>query len=155
VGGVIRRPIHFVMYHRIFELPVLKFIFKTGKAIPVASRHEDEEILEQAYVSIHEVLEQGHVLGIFPEGRITPDGDIHPFKKGVEKIVKEQAVTVVPMALCNLWGSLFSRRDPLHKRRPYKFRARIELRIGQPIPPAELTAERLEKDVQQLRGEDL
>jgi hypothetical protein len=59
------------------------------------------------------------------------------------------------MALCNLWGSLFSRRDPLLKRRPYKFRARIELRIGTPIQPGELTAERLEKDVRSLRGEDI
>ncbi len=81
-------------------------------------------------------------------------GEINTFKKGIEKIVGEQPVAVVPMALCNLWGSLFSRRDPLHKRRPYKFRALIELRIGQPIPPEELTAERLENEVRQLRGED-
>jgi len=154
VGGMIRRPIRFVMYHKIFEIPVLKFIFKTGKAIPIASRYESEEILNQAYSRIHEVLEEGHVLGIFPEGSITPDGEIQSFKKGVEKIVSEQAVPVVPMALCNLWGSLFSRRDPLHKRRPYKFRARIELRIGKPIPPAELTAERLERDVRALRREE-
>ena len=78
------------------------------------------------------------------------------FKKGIERIVDQQPapVTVVPMALCNLWGSLFSRRDPLHKRRPYKFRALIELRIGKPIPADELTAERLEKEVRFLRGED-
>ena len=75
---------------------------------------------------------------------------------GIERIVDRQSapVTVVPMALCNLWGSLFSRRDPLHKRRPYKFRALIELRIGEPIPSEELTAERLEKEVRLLRGED-
>ena len=134
---------------------MLTFIFKTGKAIPIASRNEDSEILDQAYKRIHEVIKKGHVLGIFPEGSITSDGEIDTFKKGVDKIVSEQAVTVVPMALCNLWGSLFSRRDPLHKRRPYKFRAKIELRIGKPIPPEELTAERLERDVRALRGKDL
>jgi len=154
IGGVIRRPVRFVMYYKIFRIPVLKFIFKTGKAIPIAARHEDGEVLEQAYKRIHEVIRNGNLLGIFPEGSITSDGEIHSFKKGVEKIVREQAVTVVPMALCNLWGSLFSRRDPLHKRRPYKFRARIELRIGRPIPPGELTAERLESEVRKLRGED-
>ena len=94
------------------------------------------------------------MLGIFPEGGITASGEIETFKKGVEKIVAEQPVPVVPMALCNLWGSLFSRRDPLHKRRPYKFRALIELRIGPPIPPEELTAERLEHEVRALRGDD-
>jgi hypothetical protein len=154
VGGVIRRPVRFVMYYRIFQIPVLKFIFKTGKAIPIAARHEDAEILEQAYQRIHETIEEGQLLGIFPEGGITTDGEINTFKKGIEKIVAEQPVTVVPMALCNLWGSLFSRRDPLHKRRPYKFRARIELRIGKPIAPEDLTAERLEADVRELRGGD-
>jgi 1-acyl-sn-glycerol-3-phosphate acyltransferase len=153
VGGIIRRPVRFVMYYKIFKIPVLNFIFKTGKAIPIASRKESPEILKKAYQQIHEVIGEGDVLGIFPEGGITSDGDINTFKKGIEKIVHEQPVMVVPMALCNLWGSLFSRRDPLHKRRPYKFRALIELRIGVPIPPEELTAERLESDVRQLRGE--
>ncbi|MDX2428013.1 MAG: 1-acyl-sn-glycerol-3-phosphate acyltransferase [Xanthomonadales bacterium] len=154
VGGVIRRPVRFVMYHKIYDMPVMKYIFKAGKAIPIASRAESPEILAKAYESMHEVIGAGDVLGIFPEGGITSNGEIMTFKKGVEKTVGEQPVDVVPMALCNLWGSLFSRRDPLHKRRPYKFRALIELRIGKPIPPDELTAERLEKAVRELRGED-
>ena len=154
IGGVVRRPVRFVMYHKIFKIPVLHFIFKTGRAIPIASRRENPEILEAAYARIREVIGEGDVLGIFPEGAITESGEINEFKKGVEKIVGENPVVVVPMALCNLWGSLFSRRDPLYKRRPYKFRALIELRIGQPIPPEELTAQRLENEVRQLRGED-
>ncbi len=154
VGGIIRRPVNFVMYYKIFRVPVLKFIFKTGKAIPISTRKEDPEILAQAYRRIHDVLDMGNVLGIFPEGEITSNGEINSFKKGVEKIVSEQPVLVVPMALCNLWGSLFSRRDPLLKRRPYKLRARIELRIGHPIPPNELTAKRLESDIRKLRGAD-
>ena len=154
VGGMIRRPVRFVMYYKIFQIPVLKFIFKTGKAIPIASQKENPETLKLAYQQIHEVIAGGDVLGIFPEGGITTDGEIKTFKKGIEKIVGEQPVNVVPMALCNLWGSLFSRRDPLLKRRPYKFRALIELRIGKVIPPEELTAERLEIAIRQLRGED-
>mgnify|MGYP000909505528 CR=1 FL=1 len=154
VGGVIRRPVRFVMYYKIFQLPILKFIFKTGKAIPIASQHEDPEVLNEAYRHIHTVLDEGNVLGIFPEGQITADGEINTFKKGIEKVISEKPVVVVPVALCNLWGSLFSRRDPVHKRRPYKFRARIELRIGAPIPPQELTAERLEHEIRQLRGAD-
>lgn len=154
IGGVIRRPVRFVMYYRIFQLPVLSIIFKLGKAIPIAGQHEDPAVLKQAYQRIHEVLDDGDVLGIFPEGQITSNGEINTFKKGIEKVVSDKPVTVVPMALCNLWGSLFSRRDPLYKRRPYKFRALIELRIGKPIPPEELTAERLEADVRHLRGED-
>ena len=154
IGGVIRRPVRFVTYYKIFQMPLLHFIFKTGKAIPIASQKENPEILEQAYVQIHEVIEEGHVLGIFPEGAITSDGEIQTFKKGIERIVSEQPVSVVPIAVCNLWGSLFSRRDPLMKRRPYKFRAVIELRIGEPIPADEVSAQRLEEEVRRLRGDD-
>ena len=154
VGGIIRRPVNFVMYYKIYRIPVLNFIFRTGKAIPIASRAENPEILEQAYRRMHQVLDSGDVLGIFPEGGITHDGNIQPFKTGIDKIISEKPVPVVPVALCNLWGSLFSRRDPLHKRRPYKFWANIELRIGAPIPPQEVTAARLQKEVEKLRGDD-
>ncbi len=154
LGGMIRRPVNFVMYHRIYNIPLLKFIFKTGKAIPIAGRAENPEILEAAYRRMHEVLATDNVLGIFPEGRITEDGEIQPFKSGVEKVVAEQPVPVVPVALCNLWGSLFSRRDPLHKRRPYKLWAHIEMRVGTPIPPQEVTVDRLEAEVRRLRGDD-
>jgi 1-acyl-sn-glycerol-3-phosphate acyltransferase len=154
LGGMIRRPVNFVMYYRIYQLPVLKFIFKTGKAIPIASKKESLEILQEAYRQMHLVLEEGDVLGIFPEGKITSDGEIADFKPGIDKVIAEQPVPVVPVALCNLWGSLFSRRDPLHRRRPYKLWSTIELRIGQAIPPEEVSAARLEAEVRNLRGQD-
>lgn len=154
LGGMIRRPVRFVMYYRIYRLPLLHFVFKTGKAIPIAGRSENPAILEAAYGRMHQVLADGDVLGIFPEGRITDDGEIQPFRHGIDKIIAEQPVPVVPVALCNLWGSLFSRRDPLHRRRPYKLWARIEMRIGPAIPPEEVTAARLEAAIRALRGED-
>jgi 1-acyl-sn-glycerol-3-phosphate acyltransferase len=154
IGGMIRRPVNFVMYYKIYNIPVLNFIFRTGKAIPIAGRSEDPEILEKAYQRMHGVLESSDVLGIFPEGRITADGDIQEFKSGVDKVIAQTPVPVVPMALCHLWGSLFSRRDSLYKRRPYKLWSLIELRIGAPIPPQEMTAQRLQQEVESLRGDD-
>ena len=154
IGGMIRRPVNFVMYFKIYRIPILNFIFRTGKAIPIAGRSEDPEILEDAYRRMHGVLDAGDVLGIFPEGRITTDGEISEFKPGIDKVIARQPVPVVPVALCNLWGSLFSRRDPLHRRRPYKLWSVIELRIGKVIPPEEVTAERLQLEVQKLRGDD-
>jgi hypothetical protein len=154
LGGMIRRPVRFVMYYKIYKIPVLNFIFRTGKAIPIAGRSEDPEILENAYRLMHGVLEAGDVLGIFPEGKITSDGEIDTFKPGIDKVIAKQPVPVVPVALCNMWGSLFSRRDPFHKRRPYKFWSLIELRIGKAIPPEEVSAQRLQQEVQNLRGAD-
>jgi hypothetical protein len=49
---------------------------------------------------------------------------------------------------------MFSRRDPLHKRRPYKLWSRIEMRVGKPIAASEATAGRLQREVEMLRGED-
>jgi 1-acyl-sn-glycerol-3-phosphate acyltransferase len=154
LGGMIRRPVNFVMYYRIYNIPVLNFIFRTGKAIPIAGRSENPEILDNAYRRMHEVLAEGDVLGIFPEGRISSDGELNVFKRGIDKVISEQPVPVVPVALCNLWGSLFSRRDPLHKRRPYKLWSLIELRIGEAIPPEEVSAQRLQQEVGKLRGDD-
>jgi len=154
IGGIIRRPVRFVMHHGIYRIPLLKFIFKTGKAIPIATRAESPQILDEAYRQILATLDEGQVLGIFPEGAITRDGEIQDFKKGIDKIISERPVPVVPMALCNLWGSLFSRRDPLLKRRPYKLWATIELRIGEPVPAHEVSAERLEREIRALRGSD-
>jgi 1-acyl-sn-glycerol-3-phosphate acyltransferase len=151
---MIRRPVNFVMYYKIYNIPLLRFIFRTGKAIPIAGRTEEPEILEAAYLRMHEVLSSNGVLGIFPEGRITADGEIATFRPGIEKIVSEQPVAVIPIALCNLWGSLFSRRDPLHKRRPYKLWAQIDMRIGPPLQAADVTAARLEEEVRRLRGRD-
>ncbi|MDT8321787.1 MAG: MFS transporter [Xanthomonadales bacterium] len=159
LGGMIRRPVNFVMYYKIYRVPLLNFIFRTSKAIPIAARAERPDILEKAYRRMHKVLTAGGVLGIFPEGQITHDGEIQIFRPGIEKILSEQlaagqAVPVVPVALCNLWGSLFSRRNRLHRRRPYKLWAQIGMRVGEPIAPEEVTAERLQREVKRLRGDD-
>ena len=108
------RPIRFVMDHRIFRVPVLGWLFRLAKAIPVAPQKEDPAAYAAAMAAAAQVLREGDLLGIFPEGGITRDGQLQPFKGGVAKILAQAstdglAVPVVPMALTNLWGSYFSR----------------------------------------------
>ena len=108
------RPIYFVMDHRIFKMPVLGWMFKLAKAIPIASHKEDPAIYEAAFQAAAKVLREGDLLCIFPEGGITKDGTLQPFKGGIMKILDNAkrdglTVPVVPMALTNLWGSFFSR----------------------------------------------
>jgi 1-acyl-sn-glycerol-3-phosphate acyltransferase len=153
IGGLVRRPVRFVMYQGIYRTPVLRWLFDSGKAIPIGSERTHPEILAEAWERIDAELAAGEPVGIFPEGGITRDGEIHPFRPGIEKILARRPVPVVPMALCFLWGSLFSRRDPLHKRRPTKLWKPVELRIGEPIPAEEATAERVEAEVRALRGD--
>src|SRR5687767_10030057 len=103
------RPIYFVMDHRIFKVPVLGWLFKLAKAIPIAPRKEDPVAYEAAFEAAAKVLREGDLLAIFPEGGITRDGRLQEFKGGIMKILERQPVPVIPMALTNLWGSYFSR----------------------------------------------
>ena len=149
------RPIRFVMDHNIFKFPVLSFIFRTGKAIPIASAKENEALLNQAYDKVAEALEQGELVGIFPEGRITDTGDLYPFKGGIRRILDRTPVPVVPMALRGLWGSFFSRKGGAAMTRPLRrgVFSRIELAVAPPVAPQAITPEGLQATVQDLRGD--
>jgi 1-acyl-sn-glycerol-3-phosphate acyltransferase len=154
IGGSVRRPVRFVMDHRIFAIPVLSFVFRTAKAIPIAPRNENEALLEAAYEKVDAELAAGHVVCIFPEGRITADGEMNPFRKGFERILAARPVPVVPLALRGLWGSFFSRKGGAAMRRwPRRFWSKIELVAGRPIAPGDATAELLEERVLELRGD--
>lgn len=155
LGGSIRRPVRFVMYHKIFKMPVLSFIFRNAKAIPIAPAREDREMMERAFDEIARELEDGNVVGIFPEGAITHDGEMDSFRGGIERVIARTPVPVVPMALRGLWGSIFSRRDTFLKRMrlPRRFWSKIELVAGPVVPASEVTAALLEEKVSALRGD--
>jgi 1-acyl-sn-glycerol-3-phosphate acyltransferase len=154
VIGCCRRPIRFVMDHQIFKIPLLNFVFRTAGAIPIAPARENPEILERAYDRVARYLEGGEVVGIFPEGRLTADGEIGPFKAGIEQIIQRTPVPVVPMALRGLWGSFFSRRfGKAMNNFPRRFWSRIELVVGEPVPPEQATSALLRERVVALRSD--
>jgi 1-acyl-sn-glycerol-3-phosphate acyltransferase len=148
IAGSIRRPVRFVMDHRIAATPVVSLLFKQGKTIPIAPEREDRAMMERAFAKIAEELRAGEVVCIFPEGKLTANGEMNPFRSGIERIVRETPVPVVPMALTGLWGSMFSRRDKV--RLPHRFRARLSLVIGEPVPAEQVSAEGLERRVREL-----
>ena len=151
----LRRPARFVMYYKIFKTPLLSFVFRTAKAIPVAGHKEDPAVLQEAYDAIDAALADGELVCIFPEGGLTADGEIARFRPGVEKILARRPVPVVPMALRGLWGSVWSRRDSMLRRArlPRRFRARVELVVDAPVPSPQASATTLEARVRELRGD--
>ncbi|MFN7221624.1 MAG: MFS transporter [Burkholderiales bacterium] len=153
IGGCIRRPVRFVMDHRIFKIPVLNFIFRTAGTIPIASAKEDPVMLERAYERIDAYLKAGEVVCIFPEGRITDNGDLYPFKQGIMRIIEKSPVPVVPMALRGLWGSFFSRWGGAAMRYPRGVSSSIGFVVDQPIAPSLVTPELLQQKVALLRGD--
>jgi 1-acyl-sn-glycerol-3-phosphate acyltransferase len=144
ISAACRRPIRFVMDSGIFRVPVINWVFRGMKAIPIASRKADEATFERAFDEIARELRAGHLVCIFPEGRLTPDGEIGEFRPGVMRALAETPVPVVPMALQGLWGSVFSRKQKsVWKRWPRGMASRIGLVIGEPMPPLQVTPEAL------------
>jgi len=155
IAAACRRPIRFVMDHNIFRVPLLNFIFRTSKTIPIASARDDPQLLEKAYDDIAAALATGDLIGIFPEGRITDTGDMYPFRPGIRRIVERTPVPVVPVALRGLWGSFFSRRGGPAMSQPSRLAPfkKIALAVGAPVAPQHATPELLQQSVLALRGE--
>jgi len=149
------RPIRFVMDHRIFRIPVLSWVFRTARAIPIAPVKEDPWLTEKAFVEIAQALHEGELVCIFPEGRLTRDGELNVFRGGIQKIIERSPVPVLPMALRGLWGSLLSRdpADPFARRFKRGLFSRLELVVGEPIAAQEVTPALLQEKVAALRGD--
>ncbi len=154
IGACVRRPVRFVMWYKIFQIPLLRFVFDTAKAIPIASARENAELLEESFERIDKELIAGNLVCIFPEGAITRDGHVHPFRPGMERILERRPVPVVPLALGGLWGSWFSRRRGQLRTIPIRLLAAVSLRIGNAVPARDATAARMELLVRTLRGDD-
>ncbi len=151
--GASPRPIRFIMDHRIFATPLLGRLFKLAKAIPIAPRSEDPAAYEQAFADARQVLADGDLLCIFPEGGLTKDGSLGEFKGGVMKVLQTHPVPVVPMALSNLWGSYFSRIEKGSAMvKPFRrgLFSPVGLGVGPALEPAQVTPDGLRERVAAL-----
>ncbi|ARU54410.1 phospholipid/glycerol acyltransferase [Oleiphilus messinensis] len=153
LAGACRRPIRFVMFKPIYDLPVLNFIFRTGKTIPIHSQKKDPETYNRAFERISEELQDGEVVCIFPEGKLTTTGEIDTFRKGIEQIIAKDPVPVVPMALQGLWGSFFSHRGGAALVKwPKRFWSKVTIIADAPWAPESVSASALEAKVKALHG---
>ena len=155
IAAACPRPIRFVMDHRIFKLPVLSFVFRTSRTIPIAPAKEDPDMMERAFAEVAKALREGDLVAIFPEGRLTDTGELSAFRPGIKRILEATPVPVVPMALRGLWGSFFSRKDGAAMSKPLRFVPfrKIGLAVDAPVPASDATPELLQARVLALRGD--
>jgi 1-acyl-sn-glycerol-3-phosphate acyltransferase len=157
VAAACRRPIRFLMDHRIYRLPLLNFVFRASRMIPIAPAKEDPALMDRAMTEASAALAAGELVGIFPEGQLTGNGEIGTFRPGMRRILDGVGsdVPVVPMALRGLWGSFFSRVDGAAMTRPFRrgMFSRVALQVGAPVPGAGVTPEQLRDLVAALRGD--
>jgi 1-acyl-sn-glycerol-3-phosphate acyltransferase len=155
IFGATQRPVKFVMAHKIFNIPFFNYMFKAGGAIPIASKKENEQVFNEAFVKISQYLNDGEIVVIFPEGTITKDGNIGEFKPGILKVLATNPVPVIPAALSGLWGSMYSRKEnSVWRYIPKSFFGRqVYYRVGESIPADKVNIKDLETKVKALRGE--
>jgi 1-acyl-sn-glycerol-3-phosphate acyltransferase len=148
ISAACRRPIRFIMDEAIFRAPIIRTLASGMKAIPIASAKDDATILERAFESTAAALRDGELVCIFPEGRLTRDGQIAAFRAGLSRILAETPVPVIPMAITGLWGSMFSRRTPaIWQRLPRKLWHRVVVNVGESVAPAQAVPEELRERV--------
>lgn len=154
LGGACPRPLRFLMDRPIYESPWLNWFFRIAGAIPVDSERRDPGGVRRALSEVSQALRNGEVVMLFPEGRLTDDGEIQRFKRGVDMILARDAVPVVPAALVGLWGSWTSHQGGRAlTKRPRRFRARVVLAFGAPLTPRQADRATLEAHVRELKAQ--
>ena len=127
-----RRFVRFLMWKPIYEVAFARPVFEILKAIPVDSASPKATV--RALRTAHEELQNGKLVGIFPEGQITRTGETGPFERGYELVVRDLDCPIVPMHIRGLWGHPLSCKggEPF-KSWDFWFRPRVTVRIGQPV----------------------
>lgn len=151
---VCRRMIRFVMYHTYHKIPLFGFLTRIAKTILIAPANECVTTRERAYNQIITALQRGEFVVLFPEGGLTKDGAVQPFRPGILQVLARYPVPVIPIAISGLWGSRFSRQEPNLFRRLCRFPwpRKLQVRIGQPIPAGHFDLAACEAEIKRLRG---
>jgi 1-acyl-sn-glycerol-3-phosphate acyltransferase len=153
ISASCRRPIRFIMDNAIFNAPVISTLARGMKAIPITPAKEDPVVYAAAFEAAAAALRDGELVCIFPEGRLTINGNIAEFRPGLARILEETPVPVIPIALEGLWGSMFSRYGrKLWQRLPRKLWHRVVVNVGASVDPAQADPAGLRERVLQLYG---
>jgi len=145
----IDRPIRFVMFKGSYDHPFVKPFAKIMGVIPISSQLRPREMI-QSLRTATQALKDGEIVCIFPEGQMTRIGQMLPFRRGMERIVKGVEVPVIPVNLGGVWGSIFSFDKgrflwKLPRRIPYP----VTVTFGKPMPSSTGTLE-VRQAVQEL-----
>jgi acyl-[acyl-carrier-protein]-phospholipid O-acyltransferase/long-chain-fatty-acid--[acyl-carrier-protein] ligase len=145
------RPIRFLMYKGIYDHRFVKPLAKVLKAIPISSELRPREMLHSLHVA-SDALRNDEIVCIFAEGQITRTGQMLPFRRGLERIMKDVAAPIVPMNLDGVWGSIFSfAQGRFLWKMPHHIPYHVTVSFGKPMPPTS-TAIEVRAAVQELQA---
>jgi acyl-[acyl-carrier-protein]-phospholipid O-acyltransferase/long-chain-fatty-acid--[acyl-carrier-protein] ligase len=148
-----QRPVRFLMSRDVFKTwKWCKPIFKLTDCIPIHTS-DGPRALAASLKEARKALENGSIVAIFPEGHLTPNGNLAKFNKGFEKIARNSGCPIIPAYIGNLWGSIFSyhRGKPGFKR-PLHLPYPVSVRFGIPLP-TDTPAEEAQRVIAELGAE--
>ena len=146
------RPIRFLFYKGIYDLPYVRPFAKMIRAIPISSELRPREMLQSLREATN-AIKNGEVVCIFAEGQITRIGQMLPFRRGFERIMKGVDAPIVPVNLDGVWGSIFSfERGRFVWKLPRYIPYPVTVSFGKPMPPASTPFE-VREAVQELQTE--
>ena len=152
LSAVCPRLIRFVMEEDYANLPPLRGFLRRAGVIPISASNRTS--IRRAFNDVEKALSEGHIVCIFPEGRLTADGEMNAFMRGIDIILRRSPVPVIPMALKGLWGSYFSRaKGRACKGLPTRFWSKLEIEAGAPVDPKQASAQAMFEEVKALRGD--
>ena len=144
------RPLYFVIDEEIYKVPFVKYFLDLNGAIPILPTRES---VQRALRQVSEALREGHIVAIFPEGSLTHTGNLSRFRLGVEWMLKNDPVPVIPVALSGLWGSILSRKFKRSKFRyvPRSLFRKVSAVCGKPIPPQQASVSHMQRTIMRLK----
>jgi acyl-[acyl-carrier-protein]-phospholipid O-acyltransferase / long-chain-fatty-acid--[acyl-carrier-protein] ligase len=146
------RPIRFLMYKGIYDNRLIKPFARMMKAIPISSEQRPREMIRSLRTA-SDALRQDEIVCIFAEGQITRTGQMLPFRRGLERIMKGVEVPIIPVNLDGVWGSIFSfERGRFLWKMPHRVPYPVTVSFGAPMPPTS-TAISVRAAVQELQAE--
>ncbi len=128
------RPVRFLMFKDSYEHPIVKPFAKILGVIPISAQQRPREMIHSLRQATR-ALEDGELVCIFPEGQMTRIGQMMPFRRGMERILKGLQVPVIPMHIDGIWGSIFSfSGGKFFWKRPRKIPYPVRVTFGKPLP---------------------
>jgi acyl-[acyl-carrier-protein]-phospholipid O-acyltransferase/long-chain-fatty-acid--[acyl-carrier-protein] ligase len=130
-----RRKVRFIIWAPFLGIPILRWILRLARVIPINSRSGPRAIIQALRVA-SDALTHGDIVCIFAEGGITRTGFLLPFQRGFEQIVKKTPTPIVPMCLDHVWGSIFSYHEGrFFWKLPQRIPRHVYISFGKPLPP--------------------
>jgi acyl-[acyl-carrier-protein]-phospholipid O-acyltransferase/long-chain-fatty-acid--[acyl-carrier-protein] ligase len=146
-----RRPVRFVIWAPFTQVPVLRWLLKLARVIPIDSTKP--KTIVQGLRAASDALAQGDLVCIFAEGALTRTGFMLPFHRGFEQIVKRCPAPIIPVCLDHVWGSIFSwHGGKLFWKWPQKLPYPVRVAFGQPMPPT-ATAVEVRQAIQKMSAD--